>query len=70
MTIGQGKWSLPAQAEQVRFEAGRYFVKWRLCPQNIVLSGYSAMPVALGLHDITINPDGLFWFNEKGDTRP
>ncbi|MBU6448902.1 MAG: ABC transporter ATP-binding protein [Rhodospirillales bacterium] len=55
-----------AEAIGLNFEAGRFHIRWRLAGQPLTLSGYSQSPVSLGPQTISIDPAGLFLFDETG----
>jgi iron(III) transport system ATP-binding protein len=57
---------ISAEAIGVNFEAGRFHVRWRLSGPELTLSGYSQSPVPLGPQAISIDPGGLFLFEETG----
>ncbi|MBU6418386.1 MAG: ABC transporter ATP-binding protein [Proteobacteria bacterium] len=57
---------ISAEAIGVNFEAGRFHVRWRLAGPDLVLSGYCPSPVPLGPQTISVDPGGLFLFDETG----
>lgn len=61
---------ISAEAISVNFEAGRFHIRWRLSGQSLTLSGYSQSPVPLGPQAISIDPAGLFLFDETGADCP
>lgn len=66
--VGPG--GIAAEAVKVSFEAGRFHIRWQLAGQELHLSGYSDRPVQPGPHNITVDPQGLFWFDVKGGGQP
>ncbi|MCB5945583.1 ABC transporter ATP-binding protein [Acidocella sp. KAb 2-4] len=58
---------IPAEAMDLRFEAGRYCVRWRIAGLTQPLSGYTAAPVPLGAHHLAIDPARIFLFDDSGD---
>ena len=57
---------ISADAIGLNFEAGRFHIRWRLNGPELTVSGYSQSPVALGPQSISIDPAGLFLFDETG----
>ena len=55
-----------AEAIGLNFEAGRFHIRWRLSGSELTVSGYSQAPVPLGPQTISIDPAGLFLFDETG----
>jgi iron(III) transport system ATP-binding protein len=55
-----------AETISVNFKAGRFWVRWRLPGLSATLSGYTAMPVALGRQRIEIDVAKLFLFDDSG----
>jgi iron(III) transport system ATP-binding protein len=55
-----------AEAVSVNFKAGRFWVRWRLPGWAATLSGYTAMPVALGRQRIEIDAGKIFLFDDSG----
>lgn len=58
---------LLAEAVSVNFQAGRYWVRWRLQGLAPLLSCYTAAPVPLGHQRIEIDSSKMFLFGDSGD---